>query len=205
MNLATTPQPLSSSLATVGRVLESTISRFMCSCHELDCAPPLGALVTVIDGGPPIYGVVADVRTQGIDPGRPLTPRGQPGDDRAAVLAQNPQIPALLHTTFEAVVAGHADARGVRHHLPDAPARMYARVRECDSDESARFFERFDFFGLLLATGPLADEVMSACLRRAAALQPDPRAFLVRAGRGLAGELATEPERLIAILGRVRP
>ena len=192
--------------SSAGRVLEATIAQFVCSCHELDCAPPLGALVAVMDEAPAIYGVVSDVRTQPLDAGRQPAPRGGPADDRAAVLAQNPQIPALLHTTFSAIVVGHADRYGdVRRHLPDGPARMYARVRVCDPDESARFFERLDFFKLLLAAGPLADEVTAACLRRAAADQPEPRAFLVRAGRALAQELATEPERLVAILSRARP
>lgn len=200
------PFPSVSFQASVGRVLEAKISGFRCSCHELDSAPPLGALVAVMDGGPTIYGVVAEVRTQPLDAGRQLAPRGGPGDDRAAVLAQNPQIPALLHTTFDAVVVGYADARAsVRRHLPDGPAPMYARVRTCDAAETARVFERFDFLGLLLAAGPLADEVTAACLRRAAGQQADPRAFLIRAGRALAQELATEPERLTAILSRVRP
>lgn len=191
--------------ASAGRVLEASISRFTCSCYELDAAPPLGALVVVMDGGPPIYGVVADARTEGLDPGRRPAPRGGPGDDRAAVLEQNPQIPALLHTTFDAIVVGHDGTFGVQRHLPDGPVPIYARVRACDADESARFFERFDAFKLLLGAGALADEVTAACLRRAAALQPDPRAFLVRAGRALARELATEPDRLTTILARVRP
>jgi hypothetical protein len=189
---------------SVARVLEATISRFTCSCHELDGSPPLGTLVVVMDAEPAIYGVVAEIKTEGIDPGRRPAPRGGPGDDRATVLAQNPQIPALLHTLFEALVIGQADGRSVRRYLPDTPAPTYARVRACTDAESARFFEGFEHFTLLLAAGPLADEVMAACLRRAAAGQRDPRAFLVRAGRALAQELATEPERLTAILSRVR-
>lgn len=188
-----------------GRVLEASISRFMCSCHDLDGAPPLGTLVMVMDPGPAVYGVVVDVHTESIDAGRPLTPRGGPGDDRASVLRQNPQIPALLHTTFEVAVVGQAGPLGIRRHLPDAPAPIYSRVRPCDPAETARFFESFEFFELVLGAGPLADEVMSACLRRAAAGQRDPRAFLVRAGRALAHELAAEPDRLTAILSRVRP
>lgn len=198
-------KPALDAYASAGRVLEATVARFLCSCHELDCAPPLGALVMVMDGGAEVYGVVADVRTEGLDPGRRPAPRGGPADDRATVLAQNPQIPALLHTTFEAIVVGHGRADRMYRHLPDGPAPMYARVRTCAAEESARFFERFDFFPLLLSAGPLADEVTAACLRRAAAVQPAARAFLVRAGRALAQELATEPERLTAILARVRP
>jgi hypothetical protein len=189
---------------SVGRVMEATISDFMCVCHELDCAPPLGALVLVLDGDDDIFAIVSDVRTVPQDPGRSPAPRGGPTDDRLSVLAQNPHIPALLHTIFRALVVGHEGPHEIARHLPDAPARIYSRVRVCDSTEMARFFERFDAFKLLLGAGPLADEVVGACLRRASATQPNPRAFLVRAGRALAVELATEPERLTAILSRVR-
>lgn len=190
---------------SAGRVLEASIADFTCAAHTLDEAPPLGALVTIAEGPPAIYGVVAEIRTEGLDQSRPLAPRGGPGDDRATVLAQNPQIPALMVTRFRALVVGYAGEYGVTRHLPDAPAQLYTLVRRCDDAETARFFERFDCFKLLLAAGPLADEVIAACLRRAAATQPDRRAFLIRAGKALAGELATEPDRLTAILARVRP
>jgi hypothetical protein len=190
---------------SIGRVLEATISRFTCVCHALDGAPPLGTLVLVFEGGPAVYGVVADIRTQSIDPGRPLTPRGGPEDDRETVLAQNPQIPALLQTAFEAIVVGHRRDGGVRRYLPDSPPRIYARVRACTAAETAEFFHGFEFLPLLLAAGPLADQVIAACLRRAAAAMPaHPRAFLVQAGRALAHELAAEPERLAAVFGQIR-
>lgn len=191
-------------IESTGRVLEATIARFICAAHELDGAPPLGTLVVVMDAETPIYGVVADIRTEGIEPGRRPAARGGPGDDRATVLAQNPHIPALLHTLFEAIVVGQGGGYAVRRYLPDAPAPTYARVRTCTAEETAQFFEGFEHVKLLLAAGPLADEVTAACLRRAADVQPDRRAFLVRAGRALASELATEPERLMTILGRVR-
>lgn len=187
-----------------GRVMEATAARFVAACHTLDGAPPLGALVVLMDGEP-IYGVVAEARTEGIDPGRRPAPRGGPGDDRATVLAQNPQLPALLQTTFDCVVAGHDDAGALRRFLPHAPAPIYSRVRACGPAESRRFFERLDFLPLLLGSGPLADEVTAACLRAAARHEPDPRAFLVRAGRALAQELAADTDRLTAILGRIRP
>ena len=186
-----------------GRVILASIAAFTCAAHDLDGAPALGTLVVAVDAPVPIYGVVADVRTESIDPGRQPAPRGGPGDDRAAVLAQNPQLPALLHTLFEARVVGHGRPGALHRYLPDAPAPIYGRVRACDLDETAAFFEAFDFFPLLLAA-PLADDILAASLRQAAAVQPERRAFLVRAGRALAQEMATEPERLLAILGRVR-
>ena len=188
----------------VGRVLEASIARFVTACFELESAPPLGALV-VTDDTAPVYAVVADVRTEGREPGRRPTPHGGPHDDRARVLEQNPHIPALLQTTFEAAVAGHNTGAGPRPWLPDAPPPIFARVRECTDAEVCAFTASVEFCSLVLAAGPLADEVLAACLRRAAASHPDPRDFLVRAGKALAVELAAEPHRLAALLRRIRP
>jgi hypothetical protein len=185
-------------------VLEASIVRLVVACFELESAPPLGALV-VTDDLVPVYAVVADVRTEGRDPGRRPTPHGGPNDDRARVLEQNPHIPALLQTTFEAVVTGHTTAAGLRPWLPDAPPPIFARVRDCTDAEVRAFTETLEFCSLLLAGGPLADEVTAACLRRAAATHSSPYDFLVRAGRALAGELAAEPHRLAALLRRIRP
>ena len=192
-------------MESVGRVIESNIGGFTAVCHELDSAPPLGALLVTLDSTPPLYAVVAGASTEPRDPGRQPMPRGGPSDDRATVLAQNPQIPALLHTVFEAIVVGYEAHGQVVQMLPESPAPIYGRARPCTSVETARFFEQFDALKLLLGAGPLAAEVVAACIRRAAAGRADSRHFLVQAGRALAAELATDPERLTSLLARIRP
>jgi hypothetical protein len=184
-------------------VLEAGVAQFTAACFRLEDAPPLGALVAVDNG--PIYGVVSDVRTEGRDPGRRLVPHGGPEDDRARVLARNPQIPALLHTVFEATVTGFGEGDALRQRLPPAPPPVYARVRVCTPDEVAAFSRSFACCALLLASGPLADEVTAAYLRRAASVHPNPRAYLVLAGKALTIELAAEADRLAALLRRLRP
>lgn len=188
-----------------GRVLQARTGSFAAGCFTLECAPPFGALVVVQDGETPLYGVVGEVRTEGRDPGRHPALRGEPAQDRAAVLANNPQIPQLLQTTFEVVVAGHGQPGRIRQELPAAPAPIFARVRECTAAEASAFAASSDFLRLLLAGGAASDEMTAACLRRLAAAHADGRAFLVRAGKALAGLLAAEPERLVALLGRIRP
>lgn len=190
--------------AFIGRVLEASVARFLAVCFALESAPPFGGLVQV-DGAIQVYAVVAEVRTEARDPGRRLAPHGGPADDRARVLEQNPHIPSLLHTVFEAIVVGHASGGPPQQGLPAAPAAVFSRVRVCTPAEVAAFTERLDFCSLLLAADPLAGEVTAACLRRAAEAHPAPHQFLVRAGRWLATELAGEPNRLAALLRRIRP
>ena len=188
-----------------GRVIEASISRFQSQCFDREFAPPLGELVAVEDGPGPVYAVVSGVITEGIDPSRRVTAHGKPEDDLDRVLADHPHVPALLSTTFEAIVVGHhADGR-VRQYLPPAPAPILARVRSCTDEERESVMRSFDFLKHLLAAGPLADEVIGAALRQAAGSQPDERAFLVRGGKALAPLLANEPMRLHAVLRRLQP
>jgi hypothetical protein len=51
----------------------------------------------------------------------------------------------------------------------------------------------------------MADEVLGACLRGAAATHTDPQAFMLRAGKALAAELAGDLPRLNSILKKVSP
>jgi hypothetical protein len=151
------------------------------------------------------YAVVVQIFTQGVDPGRPATPRGEGEATEADIYRSNPQLEKLLATRFQALVVGHAASDGAaRHYLPGAPPRIHAFVYPCTSEEVARFTERLEFLHLLVASqAPGADEAIAACLRLAAACHPDGRAFLVRAGKALAGELTGQLPRLNAILRRL--
>jgi hypothetical protein len=188
-----------------GRVTQATVDRFDAECFERESAPPLGELVAVEDGPGPIFAVVSGVVTEGIDPSRRVGSHGGPDHDLAQVLADHPHVPALLSTTFMATVVGHQAAGFVRSYLPPAPAPILARIRACTGGERDGVTRSFDFLKLLLASGPFADEVAGAALRRASEHQVDPRAFLVRGGKALAPLLANDPMRLHAILRRLQP
>lgn len=188
-----------------GRVIEARVDRFQAECFNRGCAPPLGELVAVEDGPGPIYAVVSAVVTQGMDPSRRVTAHGRPDDDLDQVLADHPHVPALLATSFEAIVVGHEAEGRVRQYLSSAPAPILARVRACADDEREAVMRSFDFLKLLLAAGPLADDVIGAALRRGAEGRPDARFFLVRGGKALAPLLANDPMRLNAVLRRLLP
>jgi len=199
----------------IGQVVQADIAGFTAGWPLLQ-SPPLGGLLKVADGGRTparpggtIFAVVRDARTESID-GRPPVARLSGETDLESYLEKHPHIRHLLQTKCEAVVVGHQDGdpRGgaqVRHYLPSAPAPLFAPVRLCSAEETARFSQELDFLKLLLAAPTQADEMTAACLRRAAAAHTDARAFLVRAGKELARLLGAEPQRLTSILRRVRP
>ena len=186
----------------VGEVIGADSRSFVAQCYALYGAPPLGALLQV--GDPAIYAVVQSVRTEPLDPSRPVLARGQGADSIDDVYRDNPQIERLLTTRFDALIVGHQCSGADYQLLPPAPPRIHSFVNVCSPDLVAGFTANLDFLRLLVNSGPpLADEVVVACLREAANCQPDKDAFVLRAGRALAAELTGDVSRLSAIMRRV--
>jgi hypothetical protein len=183
----------------VAEVVETSSTSFTAQCYALYGAPPLGGLVRV--GDPPVYAVVHNVATAALDPGRRVIARGADEATEEGLYRGNPQLAQLLATHLEALVVGFDDGDALRHSLPTAPPRIHAFVYTCADDEVARFTDRLDFLRLVLrASVPAVDEVVAACLRLAAERHADPAGFLVRAGKAVAGELASDVGRLSAIV-----
>jgi hypothetical protein len=190
----------------IGEVIEASTGEFVAECYELHVPPPLGGLVRTSDGDMEIYGVVCNASTVSVDPGRRPVARGRDEPDEESIYRQNPQLARLLRTTFETVAVGHGQGDEIHHYLPPRPPRVHSFVYLCDPEEVSRFTQSLDFLTILLsAQGGQADEVVSACLRRASHTHEDRRGFLVRAGKELAVQLGGELNRLNAVLRRIRP
>ena len=189
----------------VGEIVEASTAEIVAQCHRLYDAPPLGALVKS-EGNAPVYGVVAEVMTRSIDPGRRTMAMGEDDPSGDAVYQRNPQLARLLATEFRAAVVGHRDAGRVRRYLAPLPPRIHDFVYCCSDDETAAFSEALDFLPLLLAA-PVGspDEVVAAFLRRASLAHADPEAFLLGAGKELAPALGGQFQRLSAILKGLTP
>lgn len=185
-----------------GEVIEADSSSFTAQCYQLYGAPPLGSLVRA--GSPPIYGVVCQVRTEPMDPARPVLARGQEAQTEDEVYRYNPQIHRLLTSRFEVLIVGHQSEETDCYYLPPLPPRVHSFVYTCYPDEVARFTSQLDFLHLLVGSPvSFSDQIIGACLQQAAAAQANHREFLIAAGRVLAGELSGDLPRLNAILRRV--
>ena len=196
--------PGSETSRRVGEVVESSSGSFVAQCYRLYDAPVLGSFVRT--GSPEVYGVVCRVSTEPLDSSRPVLARGEAAATEEEVFRDNPQLARLLTSRFEALIVGHREEDGDRQFLPPLPPQMHSFVFICSSDEVARFTSRLDLLRLLLNSGvSSSDEVLGACLREAAAAHPDPQAFLLRAGKALAVELAGDLPRLNAVLKKVAP
>ena len=189
----------------VGEVVAASTIEFAAQCHRLYQAPPLGALVRC-GGDVPIYGIVGEVATQSLDPGRRPRAMASEGGSVEQVYQRNPQLSRLLATEFRSVVVGFQDNGTLRRYLAPLAPMIHAPVFLCPAVEVLEFSAALDFLPVVLAA-PFGspDDTAAAFLRQASVTHPDPGGFLLAAGKELAGLLAGELPRLNGILRRLAP
>ena len=189
-----------------GEIIEASTTEFAAQCYELYQSPPLGSLVKTTDMNVEIYGIVYQATTAGLDPGRRPIARGRDEASEEAIYRASPQLGKLLKTEFNVLVTGHKTEGKLFRYLPPKPARIHSFVYGCSADEIKEFGQSFDFLNLLLNTRLpiLAEELVAASLRQISAVQPDPHAYMVAAGKELAVLLSNDFNRLKAVLGRIK-
>ncbi len=191
------------SFGPVGEVVAASTTEYLTQCRALYGAPPLGTLVKS-EGHDAIYGIVGEVATQSIDPGRRPMAMGRHDETSEAVYKRNPQLTRLLATEFRSVVVGYRANGTLHRYLAPLPPKIHSSVFQCDLDEAIEFSGSLDFVPLLLAA-PFGsqDDIISSFLRAASTAHPDPERFLVEAGRYLANLLGGQFQRLNGILTRL--
>ncbi len=189
----------------VGEVIEASTTEFTAQCYELYEIPPLGSLVKTKEASIELYGIVYNAATTSLEPGRRPIARGKDETSEEAIYRSSPQLLKLLKSEFGALVVGHKQDK-LYHHLPPQPARIHSFVYLCPPQEVKEFGQSFDFLNILLnARTPVpSEELISASLRQMSQAHPDPRAFLVAAGKELAILLSGNLNQLKTILGRMR-
>lgn len=185
----------------VGEVVEASTSRFLVQCHELYGAPPLGSLVRS-EGG--VYGVVAEVTTQSLDPGRRAVAMGRGEDSAEAVYRRHPQLSRLMSTELEAVVVAHRNGDELSRFLAPTPPRIHEIVHACGGPELVEVAGDLEVLPSLLASpAGSPDDVTAAFLRQVVQAHPDPERVRLEAGRRLAGLLPGQLHRLTGVLKRL--
>lgn len=211
----------------VGEIVEASSCDLVAQSVRLHEAPAFGSLVRVpvapatspLPSALPtdLYAVVAETRTASLEAGgRPIA-RGHADVVDAAIYRENPDLEHVLRTEFKALLVGFRTAAAspgmegaapgpIYQHLPPLPPPLHYSVYACTPAEAIAFTERLDFLRTLLAApAGVADELVAACVRAAAAARGDGEAFLLRVGRELAVLLREDYDRLTAVLRRLRP
>lgn len=190
----------------IGEVVEASSAEFVAQCYKLDQAPPLGSLVKTLDKLGEIYGVVYNVETHSLEPGRRVVARGENLEAEEEIFTANPQLARLLTTDFKILVVGHVEGKTWHQYLPPKNASIHGFVYTCHIEEVRTFTQSLDFLSLVVnAKIPVpVDEVIGACLRNASKAHDDPNAFLVKAGKELARLLSGDVNRLNSLLKRIK-
>jgi hypothetical protein len=189
----------------LGEVIAAGTMEFTAQCYELYRIPPLGSLVKTADGPMELYGIIYNATTASLEPGRKPIARGKDETEEAAVYQSSPQLLMLLRSEFSALVVGFKHQDKLNRYLPPQPARIHGFVYSCSPGEVAAFGTSFAFLSILLnARLPInPDELVAAALRQLSQEQADRRAYLITAGKELAGLLGNDYPRLKTILGRL--
>jgi hypothetical protein len=188
----------------IGELIETSTTELVAQACELGVAPAFGSLVRVGAPNGDIFGLVYAVRTGGVDPGAQAVLRGHGGVRDAAIYRENPDLNAVLRTSFSALVVGFCDNGALRQYLPPHPAPLHWSVYECPDAQLAEFTHQLDYLrSILTASAAPIDELAAANLRLARQARPFEPTFALRAGRELARLLADDYGRLSSILRRI--
>ncbi len=196
--------------------METPVAPLLTEIKEVEDDPfalafdPAPMLTSSGRGLPPaVYALVYGANTASLEPNRRPSALGFADEDEMRL--QQPQIFELLRTEFSGLLIAYSEGedKPLRRHLPPLPPRIHSRVYPCSREETRLLTEDLSFLRSLLlpSGGALAgvpsDELAAACLRMAREAHEGDQAFLLRAGRTLATLLATDYERLQAILRNV--
>lgn len=190
----------------IAEIVESSSAQFTAQCYRLEQAPSLGCLVKVRNKPVEIYGVVYNIETHSLEPGRRIVARGEKMETEDEIFRTNPQLARLLRTDFNVLVVGYSQGGSLYQYLPQKPAPIHGFVYICTEEEVRTFTDCLDFLGLLIdARLPVpAEEITAACLRYVSQAHHDRQAFLVRAGKELAYLLGGDTKRLSSLLKRLK-
>jgi hypothetical protein len=190
----------------LGEVIEASTTEVTAQCYELYRLPPLGSLIKTKDGEVELYGIVYNAANTSLEPGRKPIARGKDETSEEAIYQSSPQLLKLLKSEFGALVVGYRKDSKLYHYLPPQPARIHGFVYQCSPEEVKEFSQSFVFLNILLNTRlPVSvEELVAASLRQMSVVNDDRHAYLVAAGKELAGFLGNEYNRLRAILGRLQ-
>ena len=189
----------------IGEVIEASTVQFTTQCYRLYESPNLGALIQT-QGDMQIFGVVIDVSTNSIDPGRRPIAIGENEDTEEDIYNNNPQLSQLLRTEIRTLAVGSRMDTDIQYGLPSTPPKIHSFVYTCSPKQISEFTTDMSFLSLLLNSNlPSIDEVITAFLKYASEVNDSPRDFLVSAGKELASLLSGQIQRLDNMLKRIAP
>ena len=120
-------------------VIESSLSGWLAQSWKWDHFPTFGSLVVIEQKPKLLIGIVHEIKTGSMDPGRYPFPYQKTEEE---LLKEQPQLFEFLKTTFACIAIGIYEKGRIAYERPSQPAKIHAFVQPIDSELLKRFFSK---------------------------------------------------------------
>jgi len=129
-------------------VIQSSLELFLAQSWSWDQPPSFGSLVTVTDKRRTIFGLVHQIATGSIDPGRQPFAYQKSHEE---LQAEQPQLFEMLKTTFSCLTLGYQEKNKptIFYLLAPQPPLIHSFVAPASPEFAQRFFSKMDYLHLL--------------------------------------------------------
>jgi hypothetical protein len=153
-------------------IIQSNLQTFMGQCWQWNEIPSFGSLVTIEAKNKTIFGIVYQIETGSMEPGRYPFPYQKTHEQ---LLAEQPQIFEFLKTTFSCISLGYADKGKIYYLTPPEPPLIHSFIAPSLPEQSRLFFAHNSYLNLLFGAAnlvPSMDELLLALLKGKNTLNP---------------------------------
>jgi len=124
----------------IGEIIEVSSRSAIAQSYELYDCPPIGSVVKCGDDSEDIYGVITNIETRSIDPGRRPNPKGPGFAEVNELYKSNPEITHLMKTEFNIVFLGYKNENVTTISIPPTPPRIFSFVSTLPEEEMINIF-----------------------------------------------------------------
>lgn len=147
-------------------IVESSLTGFTAQSWQWDKVPEFGSLVTITTKKRILFGVVHQIQTGSMEPGRyPFTYQ----KTEEELLAEQPQIFEFLKTNFDCLTLGYQEQEVMFHQIAPEPPKIHAFVAPATEIQYHHFFASHNYLPLLFSAQNIhnLDELILALLKQA--------------------------------------
>jgi hypothetical protein len=151
-------------------IIESSLHTFVAQAWQWDVVAPFGSLVSVQTKHRSVFGIVHQITTGSMDPGRHPVAYQKTEEQ---LRAEQPQIFAFLRTTFSCIIIGYQEKGTIRYQLSPEPPKIHAFVEPVAIDLCKQILHNPQYLPLLFGFADHignVDELILALMRTQAQL-----------------------------------
>jgi hypothetical protein len=144
-------------------IVESSLTNWTAQSWKWDSFPEFGALVVVPEKKRNLFGIVHQINTGSLEPGRyPFTYQ----KTQEELQREQPQIFEFLKTTFSCITLGYQEHEKIFHSIAPEPPKIHSFVGPLSGQEYKQFFVSPTFMHLIFSSSNIEniDEILIAVI-----------------------------------------